>query len=232
MIDLKALAKPFRPHEIDWRVGATNKDKTSGMALAYMDARAVMDRLDKVCGPENWQNRYSHVGAKTCCEIGINIPAFGHSSGGWVWKSDGAGDTDFEGDKGAFSDAFKRAAFRWQIGRYLYDIDAPWVPIESRGRSMVITKEGLTTLNKIYREATWRGPLGVTELKDRMKAFVQHVNNAPTVDDIDNLISANSAVLEQCEWDEPGWFFGQGDVPSIDERIAGKREELRMAEGG
>ena len=39
---LKRLAAPFRPDQIDWRIGATNKDKTKGMALAYVDSRAVM----------------------------------------------------------------------------------------------------------------------------------------------------------------------------------------------
>jgi len=32
-------------------IGSTTKDKAKGMALSYMDARAVMDRLDGVCGP-------------------------------------------------------------------------------------------------------------------------------------------------------------------------------------
>ena len=49
----------------------------------------------------------------------------------WIAKSDGAGSTDVEGDKGGISDAFKRAAVKWGIGRYLYDLDAPWVPCES-----------------------------------------------------------------------------------------------------
>jgi hypothetical protein len=37
-----------------------------------------------------------------------------------------------EADKGGISDAFKRAAVKWGIGRYLYDLKSPWVPCESR----------------------------------------------------------------------------------------------------
>lgn len=230
MIDMKQLTKPFQPHEIDWRVGSTTKDKTKGMALAYMDARAVMDRLDAVCSPQGWQDRYPHVGGKTCCDIGIWFPPHNDYPGGWVWKSDGAGDTDYEGDKGAFSDAFKRAAFRWGIGRYLYSIKTPWVPIEQRGKSFVITDEGLTTLTREYRQAIWRGPLSITAFKDAFKAFVNHLAQSQSVDDMDNLVSANRDLLEQCEYDAPDWFHGKGDVPSVDERVATKRDELKMKE--
>jgi hypothetical protein len=136
------LKKPFPQDRISWRAQTVSKDGTKALALAYIDARDVMERLDEVCGPENWQCRYSHADKKTVCEIGIMIE-FGAVSTAmvgpdslhkhqWVWKSDGAGDSDVEAEKGALSDAFKRAAVRWGIGRYLYDLDSPWVPCESR----------------------------------------------------------------------------------------------------
>jgi len=143
MVDLAQLAAPFPPAEIDWRVGSTTQDKKKGMALAYIDARTVMDRLDAVCGPGGWQCRYPHAGAKTCCEIGIKVGE------DWVWRSDGAGDTDFEGDKGAFSDAFKRAAVRFGIGRYLYGLGSPWVEIEPMGKSFKIKESELPKLRAL-----------------------------------------------------------------------------------
>lgn len=120
------LAKPFPENKVHWRVGATNGDKTKGIALAYVDARDVMDRLDMVVGPENWQCRYPFVG---CCEIGIRV------NGEWVWKSNGAGTTDVEGEKGQFSDAFKRAGVMLGIARYLYALPNEWVEIVPAGRS-------------------------------------------------------------------------------------------------
>jgi hypothetical protein len=123
MIDFQKLRAPFPADRVSWRVGPTNRDKTKGMALAYVDARDIQDRLDDVCGPENWQNRYPHANGKTVCEIGIRV------GDDWVWKSDGAGDTDMEAEKGALSDAFKRAAVKWGLARYLYDIESPWVKI-------------------------------------------------------------------------------------------------------
>lgn len=150
MIDFKALAAPFPPEKVHWRIGATNaKPKatppvpaTKGIALAYIDARDVMERLDEVCGPENWQCRYPHANEKTCCEIGI----YSEERGGMIWKANGAGDTDVEGEKGAFSDAFKRAAVLWGIGRYLYDLGNIWVELEARGKSHVIKASEMTRL--------------------------------------------------------------------------------------
>jgi hypothetical protein len=132
MVDFKALAAPFDPREVLWRVGSVTKDKTKAMALAYVDARVVMDRLDAICGPAGWQCKYSHANGKTVCDIGILSRVESDGLGGheWIWKADGAGDSDIEAEKGALSDAFKRAAVRWGIGRYLYEVDSPWVEID------------------------------------------------------------------------------------------------------
>ena len=40
--------------------------------------------------------------------------------GQWISKSDGAGDTSIEGEKGGISDSFKRCCVAWGIARYLY----------------------------------------------------------------------------------------------------------------
>jgi hypothetical protein len=98
MVDFKALAAPFPPEEVSWRLGSTSKEKMRGMALAYLDARNVMDRLDDVCGPEGWQCKYSHANGKTVCDIGIVLQGIDGAKE-WVWKADGAGDSDIEAEK-------------------------------------------------------------------------------------------------------------------------------------
>lgn len=144
MIDLFSMLKqPFPADKVSWRVGSTTQAKDKGMALAYIDARDVMERLDDVVGPANWQCRYPHANGKTVCEIGLYI------KDQWVWKADGAGDTDHEAEKGALSDAFKRAAVRWGIGRYLYDLSSPWVKIDQRGKSYVINEGEFPRLRKL-----------------------------------------------------------------------------------
>lgn len=104
------LKAPFPVESLHWRLGQTNKAKTKAMMLVYIDARDVMDRLDEVFGLD-WTDDYKEVKGRIVCTITVN----------GVSRSDGAGDTDFEAEKGGLSDAFKRAAVKWGIGRYLYD---------------------------------------------------------------------------------------------------------------
>lgn len=120
----EALSEPFAPERVHWRIGSTTQDKKRGMALAYIDARDVMDRLDEVVGSGNWESRFRDAAGRVVCELTI----FG------VTKSDGAGDTAVEAEKGGISDAFKRAAVHFGIGRYLYRLAAPWVELDASGK--------------------------------------------------------------------------------------------------
>jgi len=120
------LSAPFPREAVSWRAQSVKKDGTAAMALAYIDARDVMNRLDEVAGPENWSDTYDVHPNVTICTLAIRT-----ADGGWVSKADGAGDTDVEAEKGRISDAFKRAAVRWGIGRYLYALSSPWVPCET-----------------------------------------------------------------------------------------------------
>lgn len=127
--EIKALFAEFPKDSISWRAQSLTKDGDKAMALAYIDARDVMDRLDDVCGSADWQDRYEFHGARTVCYLSIRV------DNEWITKADGAGDSDVEAEKGAISDALKRAAVKWGIGRYLYDLPAPWVPCESYERN-------------------------------------------------------------------------------------------------
>lgn len=123
------LEWPFEPSRVSWRVGRKNAEKTKAQLLAYIDARDVMERLDRACGFGNWQCRYTLAeGHLLICEIGIRV------DGEWLWRANGAGDTAVEAEKGKCSDAFKRAAVLWGVGRYLYDLDTPWVEIDKYGK--------------------------------------------------------------------------------------------------
>jgi hypothetical protein len=181
-----ALSEPFAPELISWRVGPTNEksrkpdDPIRGQPLCYIDARTVMDRLDNVCGFDNWQNSYTPgMGTSIVCNIGIRI------AGEWIWKADGAGVTDMEADKGALSDAFKRSAVRWGIGRYLYDIKAPWITLGKRGNSTFIPDEELPKLDKLHEDHAkrvgWGEPTYVASYKllsEGVRQFVTKDNAA------------------------------------------------------
>ena len=148
------LREPFPVKSIHWRVGACTKDKSKGIALAYIDSRDVMKRLDDVMGPENWQDRYPWSdGSRIVCEIGLRI------GGEWLWKANGAGDTQVEAEKGAFSDALKRAAVMWGVGRYLYMLPNVWVPLNDR--KQIVQPPELPP---------WATPDGYRELMNRRAA--------------------------------------------------------------
>ena len=116
-----------------------------------------MRRLDDVCGFK-WQNRYTLADSGLLvCEIGINI------DGEWIWRANGAGDTQVEAEKGKASDAFKRAAVMWGIGRYLYSLPNTWEAIKPKGRSYELAAR--PTL------PAWATPEGYTAMmKKRSKA--------------------------------------------------------------
>jgi len=119
------LSKPFDKKDIQWRVQRLTRDGTSGMALAYVNVRQVQDRLNEVMGID-WQTKHEVFGAKTICSLGLKL------DGEWIWRSDGAGDTQFEADKGAISDSLKRAAVSFGVGRHLYDLPSIWVKCQSK----------------------------------------------------------------------------------------------------
>ena len=144
---IRRLREPFNGREIEWKIQVTSQDKQRGMAVAYMDARAVQKRLDETVGPFNWKNVYSlwHDNSQIC---GISI--FYDERKEWVTKFDGAENSDFEPIKGGLSDSFKRAASVWGIGRYLYEMEGVWVEIEARGKSFVIKQNEYGRLEREY----------------------------------------------------------------------------------
>jgi hypothetical protein len=132
------LSAPFDHNLVHWRPGRVYEDKGTALALAYLDARDIMERLDAVVGPENWEDTYKTAGAATVCELRIRIETkHGYE---WIKKSDGSGESNFEGEKGAISGALKRAAVKFGIGRYLYYIPKGWMfPVEKFGKDWYFT---------------------------------------------------------------------------------------------
>lgn len=149
---IAGLSAPFPVERLHFRVGATSGDKATAIALAYIDARDVVERLNDVVGPQNWQRRYPWSdGNRLYCEIGVR---FGDE---WIWKGDGAGETQVEADKGAFSDAFKRAGVSWGIGQYLYSCPNEWYPVEPRGRSYAFSRPTMQVIRS--NVAQWQEKL-------------------------------------------------------------------------
>jgi hypothetical protein len=117
-----ALAAPFENEEVRARPQA-------GRQLPYVTARTVMNRLDDVLGPSNWWDEYIPQENSVICRLTIRLP-----DGTTLTKSDAGGYAGMpdsgDDDKSGFSDAFKRAAVKFGIGRYLYRDGVPRFVLE------------------------------------------------------------------------------------------------------
>jgi hypothetical protein len=127
-------------------IGELHGREQGGTKLWYIDARAVMDRLDDLL-PGAWEDTYrpvtlpiripidekgKQVGPSRAstwieksvggmvCDLTLHLP-----SGRTITRSGVAQVTDIEDLKGAESDALKRAGVKFGIARYLYYLDAP-----------------------------------------------------------------------------------------------------------
>src|SRR6516225_9305874 len=111
------LAAPLVPTEVKLRTEA-------GKQLHHVTARTVMNRLDEVVGPENWWDEYAPSEHSVLCRLTVRLPDGSVltkcDAGGFAGMAD-AGDDD----KSGYSDAFKRAAVKFGVGRYLYKDGVP-----------------------------------------------------------------------------------------------------------
>jgi len=138
-MDLSKLKDVFPPEDIEWRVQSSGEknSKPWALVLAYITNRAIMDRFDEVCGPENWKNEFTAApSGGTLCGLSVKI------AGEWVTKWDGAENTDIEAVKGGLSNAMKRSAVQWGVGRYLYNLTTGWAVISENGSHRDKTKTG------------------------------------------------------------------------------------------
>ncbi len=132
-MDLEQLKAPFSGEDVRWRVGFTNDNGTRGSALAYVEARLVQQRLDDVVGLDGWASEITPIlenGMVTGAKCRLTI----FTENGEVWREDFGSATENEALKAAASDAFKRAAVQFGIGRYLYELPSTWVDLDNNGR--------------------------------------------------------------------------------------------------
>jgi len=130
------LQEPFHPDDVEWRIAQAKKKHDGSIiakVLAYITARAVMNRLDDVVGCGNWRDEYEDLKDGSGKIIGFRCGISIKIDGEWVTKWDAAECSDIEPIKGGHSDAEKRAAVKWGIGRYLYYIPNGWANIHDRG---------------------------------------------------------------------------------------------------
>ncbi len=168
----QALAEPFDPQEVRFKPQVVSGNRA--LAIAYVDARVIQDRLDGVLGVAGWQDEYEALP-----EGGVVCRLRLHLGDEWITKMDVGGPSEQpdEGDrrKAAFSDALKRAAVKFGIGRYLYRLPAQWVDYDSQKRQFLRTPKlppwALPRLRSVAPELAKPSPLPAdgTELRQRLQ---------------------------------------------------------------
>jgi len=120
------LKRHLKEDEIECRIGSFKKAKGYSLLLyknARTDVRILDEWADKTEG--TWDCRFRmDANNNVICIIELN------GKFGTVTRED-VGFNDREGDvgvKGAYSDAFKRAGFKFGIGVELYDSPFIWIP--------------------------------------------------------------------------------------------------------
>lgn len=120
--------RSLKADEIDVRVGQCTENGVS--LLLYKDARVDANILDETYGNNGWACRFYECKGNLFCSVGILIYRLNDDNttiSEWVWKDDCGAPSNMEAEKGEASDAFKRACFKWGLGRELYTAPRIWV---------------------------------------------------------------------------------------------------------
>jgi hypothetical protein len=133
-----ALSVPFEPREVKFKPQSVKGNRA--LALAYIDCRVIQDRLDEVLGVENWMDDYEILtDGSVVCRLKLKLGAE------WVTKTDVGSPSEQPdgGDrlKAAFSDALKRAAVKYGIGRYLYRLPPVWTDYDPQKRQFAVVPQ-------------------------------------------------------------------------------------------
>lgn len=123
----------LRADEIECRVSRCTEK--GAVLLLYKTARTDADLLDETVGSTSWENDFKIVDGVLYGGIGITFPVDIHHDDGSVehlvktiWKWDAGTESNTEAEKGRASDAFKRAGFKWGLGRELYSAPFVFIP--------------------------------------------------------------------------------------------------------
>jgi hypothetical protein len=198
MSDLEELKRVI-PYK--WRIQSFSKNYPTATCVAYIDARDVMSLLDEAVGPENWQSDYKEIKGNLYCGIAIKI------NNEWVWKWDCGTESNTESEKGEASDAFKRGAVKWGVGRFLYDLPIQYVktsekknntnfpyPIDEFGNKI---KNLTLFLNENNKIATFidKNKDKETSNDKRIKKIIEKIDKCQTLDEL-RVIREENSMLE------------------------------------
>jgi hypothetical protein len=200
------LDKLRQPIPYQWRVQSRSKDKSKAICTAYIDARDVMNVLDNTC-EHGWEVSYSENQGFIFAGIGINVLLESPGRDPYInqlWRydcgqrveNDPADQMYEQAGKSAASDAFKRAAVMWGVGRFLYDLDKVILPCDQYGNP--VDNQG----NKIWN---------ITEHINNMRQAKQRAEQTMVLKDVGEL-----PPLPQEKLDAMLKFINDGKIKEVE----------------
>jgi hypothetical protein len=132
---LARLSEPFRPDQVRWKPQVIS-DTGNALAVAYVDPRVVSERLDHVLGGD-WSFHWEPLGVqgdRVVVKSSLTVMgATREDVGEYVLSEREQADPW----KSAVSDALKRAAVHFGVGRYLYWLEAIWCAYDRRKHEFI-----------------------------------------------------------------------------------------------
>lgn len=138
---LEALSEPFPQSDVEWKPGAVNKERTKALALAYVDSRAYIQRLNLVA--PDWEDRYVVTTQEDRVFVVCSLTIAGVTRTGDgeapLYAKDRDGESYLEPNAltTASAQAFKRACVKFSLGAYLYNLPQTWCDYDERSRRIV-----------------------------------------------------------------------------------------------
>jgi hypothetical protein len=159
---LKLLAAPFGPEAIKIKVQTKPNDNGNALCVAYIDARDVADRLDEVAGGDWWDEYHkAEAGGLECALTVMGITR--HDVGS-------IDDSDNETEKSAYSDAFKRAAVKFGVGRFLYGLPKMYAKVKQYGKNYYLADGEEGRLATVIQNALSVGPSSANQRRPGVQA--------------------------------------------------------------
>mgnify|MGYP001578375634 CR=1 FL=1 len=134
---IQKLIAEFSPEHVQLKAKNVNKERTKCLAVPYLDARDVAERLTEVFGLGGWSINHQVVSEK-CIKSTLTIQIGERTA---IYDDFGYSDASDnqpgpEHLKAAASDGLKRCAVPLGVGRYLYRLEGMWcdaIPIGEKG---------------------------------------------------------------------------------------------------
>ncbi|MCP4665244.1 MAG: hypothetical protein GY849_02670 [Deltaproteobacteria bacterium] len=204
------LTKLLPDESIEFRIGNVSVGKGFSV-LAYKTARADVIRLNEVFGL-NWKNRYFYDNKNMLC-CGISV--FNKDIKEWIERIDIGTESRTEKEKGSYSDAFKRAGFKWGIGIELYKYPFIWINHTNFGGSngktpigvyvnkwkkegpKIVDEKGQIKFNLFYTNKKTE----LTSIHDNYNAVIKALDGDFTLEQIENKYILSEQIKIQLDLD-------------------------------